>query len=501
MGDEDRGWPLGEAQIRAKYYALVKRDLEREMLEARAKELEQVPVALPKSRSTRDAYSRAQSLQRVLRRAGLADGRGSHSVPVSSPSSLEHHQTSRPPPPNHGLVTLQDMLALDPVNPPKPTRLCPELHGKRTKFLAKQFKLISNSITAPRRNITILAKATLPSSDPFVAETLQRDQLQERIRVHDCDQPSTDPRLHSPSPSPSCHANSPCSVISEENEPTGPRSKLTRERWTSREIFGSFDFGGELDIDGTITETKNPNHDPGSESSSSWSLGMQNHGSDSPAFRFRYGFVIFAVCFVADGSVDSPSSGMRSPRQSLATTSSTELRGRGVERLGGRMKVTSPSSLFRDGPWYAPRREQLSSPNAPRNLSRKLSTSFNKRRRQATQVQPQRAESKPVKLGATCNGSLTLEIAGLLSGFKVKAKSSGGNGRILEQEATTAFQDDIAQLMLDRSESSEIGDIEEFLDGYMRLRTPFYLEIVEEFFRTVSYDCYRRPLEVKKLPH
>jgi hypothetical protein len=86
------------------------------------------------------------------------------------------------------------------------------------------------------------------------------------------------------------------------------------------------------------------------------------------------------------------------------------------------MKVTSPSSLFRDGPWYVPRREQLSSPNAPRNLSQKLSMSLNKRRRQATQVQPQRVESKPVKLGVTCKGSLTLEIAGLLSGFKVKAK-------------------------------------------------------------------------------
>lgn len=100
----------------------------------------------------------------------------------------------------------------------------------------------------------------------------------------------------------------------------------------------------------------------------------------------------------------------------------------------------------------------------------------------------------------------TLEIAGLLSGFsQVKARVRvSSNGRVStnrlmsQQEATTAFQDDIAQLMLDRGDSTEIGDIEEFLDGYVRLRSPFYLEVVEEFFRTVSYDCYRRPLDVKK---
>lgn len=245
--------------------------------------------------------------------------------------------------------------------------------------------------------------------------------------------------------------------------------------------------------------------------------------------------------------MNSPSSGMRSPRQSSATSSEGgptdhDHRNRGrVEHhdvYTRRMKVTSPSSLFRDGPWYKgddhrkPCREQ-SCPNVSRKLTRKLSTSFNKTRKQAMQVQPHphpRDESQHSGLSTrspdkkvfneksarnvavgkkeSFKGNLTLEIAGLLSGFKVdsqvKSKISNGrvpgNGRISQQEATTAFQDDIAQLMLDRSENNEIGDIEEFLDGYMRLRSPFYLEVVEEFFRTVSYDCYKRPLDVKKLP-
>jgi len=109
-----------------------------------------------------------------------------------------------------------------------------------------------------------------------------------------------------------------------------------------------------------------------------------------------------------------------------------------------------------------------------------------------------RSASKDERSSSKAN--LTLQIAGLASGYRVASNAAGyGNGAVHEA-AVTAFKDEIAQLMLDRSESNEIGDIEEFLDGYMRLQSPSYLEIVEEFFRTVSYDCYKRPLEVKKVP-
>jgi len=95
---------------------------------------------------------------------------------------------------------------------------------------------------------------------------------------------------------------------------------------------------------------------------------------------------------------------------------------------------------------------------------------------------------------SSSKGKLALQIAGLVSAYR-----STGKAGAVQEAAVTSFQEEIAQLMLDRSESNEIGDIEEFLEGYMRLRSPIYLDVVEEFFRTVSYDCYiRRPLEGKK---
>lgn len=357
MDDNDRGWPLGEAQIRAKYHALVKRDLEGKMLKVKIQKLpydqmlQQIPVTLSKSRSTNEAYSRARSLQRVFRRAGLTDtsSKGSRSVPVSSQSSLEHQSSRASSRAKNGAVSPEEQAevlspAVDVRKPTvsastgtRPKRLTwAEIHGNQTKFLAKQFTLISNTATVPRRNIKILGKATSPSGEAsfaacgakviLVAEKVERDGLQERIRVHDCDRsnPSStksDEKQSSLSrasgrvmsrkmtTSPSgrysdhAHANSPSSVISEvvsersipetvlsspENELSGRRSKLasrktsfsnTRERWTSRELFGSFDSGRELDINGTIMKGRNGRsiakreEVPRSESSS-WSLGV-----------------------------------------------------------------------------------------------------------------------------------------------------------------------------------------------------------------------------------
>lgn len=234
-------------------------------------------------------------LQRVLRRAGLADtsGKGSQSVPVSSPSSIapdsgatssSHHSRGT----NHVVIPRVNLAT---PSAPKGARV--QKNGKQTKFLAKQFKLISNNANAtPRRNIKILAKD--PSEVMVVAEKMERYQLQERIRAHDCDKSDPSDSIDSAlrldalsgaskmrSTSEERHsmdralANSPRSVISEvvsvsetdmssvENEATDhlrlTSFSITRERWTSREIFGSFDIGGELDIvAGSVAEATYP---------------------------------------------------------------------------------------------------------------------------------------------------------------------------------------------------------------------------------------------------
>lgn len=65
------------------------------------------------------------------------------------------------------------------------------------------------------------------------------------------------------------------------------------------------------------------------------------------------------------------------------------------------------------------------------------------------------------------------------------------------QEAIAVFHEEVARMMLEEGEECvEANDVEEFLDGYMRLRSPFYSSMVDEFFRAVCVDCYKRPVEV-----
>lgn len=65
------------------------------------------------------------------------------------------------------------------------------------------------------------------------------------------------------------------------------------------------------------------------------------------------------------------------------------------------------------------------------------------------------------------------------------------------QEAIAVFHDEVARMMDEEGEECvEAKDIEEFLDGYMRLRSPFYLSMVDDFFRAVCVDCYKRPVEI-----
>lgn len=65
------------------------------------------------------------------------------------------------------------------------------------------------------------------------------------------------------------------------------------------------------------------------------------------------------------------------------------------------------------------------------------------------------------------------------------------------QEAIAVFHDEVARMMHEEGEECvEADDVQEFLDGYMRLRSPFYLAMVDEFFRSLCVDCYKRPVEI-----
>ena len=65
------------------------------------------------------------------------------------------------------------------------------------------------------------------------------------------------------------------------------------------------------------------------------------------------------------------------------------------------------------------------------------------------------------------------------------------------EEAIAVFHDEVARMLAEEGhECGEAADVEEFLDGYMRLRSPFYVAMVDDFFRAVCVDCYKRPVEV-----
>lgn len=67
------------------------------------------------------------------------------------------------------------------------------------------------------------------------------------------------------------------------------------------------------------------------------------------------------------------------------------------------------------------------------------------------------------------------------------------------QEAVAVFQDEVARMMVEDGEYAEVQDIDEFLDGYLRLSSPFYVQMVQEFLRALCVDCYKRPLEMPKV--
>lgn len=198
--------------------------------------------------------------------------------------------------------------------------------------------------------------------------------------------------------------------------------------------------------------------------------------------------------------------------------------------------------------FYRSSRRDLSSSKPHKKLTREVSGSFNKRNRnggpppqqhhhhhqqqhqhqhqqhehmpstssgghhpQKRQIDSSAVSSKVLVLLGKYGNRKGLRVAGLQpapnpnpksrnSGFNDDATSAVPLDSISPQEAVAVFQDEVARMMLEEGECDEIADIEDFLDGYMRLRSPFYLEMVEEFFRAVCFDCYRRPLDLPNLP-
>lgn len=299
-----------------------------------------------------------------------------------------------------------------------------------------------------------------------------------------------------------------------------------RQPWTSWDTFGSCDFEGELDIAGTIAEGRNV----------AYSEYLEMSDPETSFTASRHYNLEGINCSLDE--FYTPNSESCSPSQSSLGSSASwvtdddhhTMRDRRKQRgvRSGRMRVTSPLSLFRDGPWYTIDKPSQVQPSTKvhRKLTRKLSTSFNKRRKQHSH--PQVGDSKREGLTirntsrssivsdtssdniassrAGCGNQNILLIVNLLSEFRsAQSPRSGGVGysklaanaaAVSRQEAVTVFQDEVAQMVL---EGGDIADIEEFLDGYMRLKSPFYFGIVEEFFRAMSYDCYKRPLEGRKL--
>jgi hypothetical protein len=67
------------------------------------------------------------------------------------------------------------------------------------------------------------------------------------------------------------------------------------------------------------------------------------------------------------------------------------------------------------------------------------------------------------------------------------------------QQAIASFQEEVTKMLLestgeDEDDVHDLEAIEDFVNGYMQLNTPFYLEMVEEFFRAVCLNCFHKPL-------
>lgn len=58
-------------------------------------------------------------------------------------------------------------------------------------------------------------------------------------------------------------------------------------------------------------------------------------------------------------------------------------------------------------------------------------------------------------------------------------------------DAVSAFQNEVARMMLEGADVPELNmDVEQFIAGYMKLNSPFYIDLIEDFFKSVCMDCF-----------
>lgn len=71
-----------------------------------------------------------------------------------------------------------------------------------------------------------------------------------------------------------------------------------------------------------------------------------------------------------------------------------------------------------------------------------------------------------------------------------------------KSDAVTAFQNEVARMMLEGVDVPALNmDVEQFLAGYTKLNSPFYIELIEEFFKSVCFDCFGQMGEIKGDPY
>ena len=65
-------------------------------------------------------------------------------------------------------------------------------------------------------------------------------------------------------------------------------------------------------------------------------------------------------------------------------------------------------------------------------------------------------------------------------------------------DAVTAFQNEVARMMLEGVDVPDLNmDVEQFIAGYMKLNSPFYIDLIEDFFKSVCIDCFGHMDRVK----
>lgn len=60
-----------------------------------------------------------------------------------------------------------------------------------------------------------------------------------------------------------------------------------------------------------------------------------------------------------------------------------------------------------------------------------------------------------------------------------------------KNDAVSAFQNEVARMMLEGVDVPELNmDVEQFIAGYMKLNSPFYIDLIQDFFKSVCINCF-----------